>query len=215
MERIEYTDLPPILAEIEKRGFVYFESGDYDLTIVGVRNLSENAEVDRFDDRIYICYPKSGKWIVEHGEATTDPGRYYLTKKSYKPCAIMLHDQQARSAYKLGLHRGKYTALVNRGPGKIKYWRDANKDLRLDYGGSGSTKGVVYSDKIGLNIHRSSVSTSDGSEYVANWSAGCQVWKKPESHRRMVELANYQTTSTNINTYSYCLIGSKHGPNIF
>ena len=54
MERIEYTDLPPILAEIEKRGFVYFESGDYDLTIVGVRNLSENAEVDRFDDRIYI-----------------------------------------------------------------------------------------------------------------------------------------------------------------
>lgn len=211
MERIEYTDLPPILAEIDKRGFKYFDGGDYDLTIVGVRNLSESAEVNRFDDRIYICYPKSGKWIVEHGEATTDPGKYYLQKKSYKPCAIMLHDQQVRSAYTLGLHRGKYTALVNRGAakGKIKYWRDGNKDLRLDYGG------VVYSDRIGLNIHRSSVSTSDGAEYVANWSAGCQVWKKPKSHRRMVELANYQITSTGANTYSYCLIGSKHGSDIY
>ena len=122
-------------------------------------------------------------WVEEWGPATTDPGSYWLTKPDYKPCAIYYHPQQARGAYEIGLHRGSYTALVQRRP--VKFWRDGNKDEHADY------YGVLYTDVIGLNIHRSST-RPEGGQTVDKWSAGCQVWKYAADHARMIELCKLQ-----------------------
>ena len=120
-----------------------FDSKDFDLNIIGVRNLN-STRANLFDDEIHIVYKERGFWVDEYAPATTDPSTYYLQDPNYRAndgVAILCHPQQIRSGYVLGPH-GKtgYTALVNRGKNPTKVWRDGNRDDKLDYGGK------VYED---------------------------------------------------------------------
>lgn len=196
MIRDEYETLPPVLQMVQDRGFVVFDAGDYDLNIIGLRNLKDR-ESNLFDDRMHVVYRLGGLWIDEHCACTTDPGAYWLQKENYKPCAIYYHDQQARGAYKIGLHRGK-PAL--RQVKNVKFWRDGNKDQHLDF------TGPVYEDLIYVNIHRASTRTG-GSHYVNKWSAGCQVLKFSTDMDRILELANHQIESLGYRSYTYTLLG--------
>ena len=193
----EFAELPPILRKVQQHGFRVFSSGNYDLNIIGVRTIAGRKD-NEFDDRIYIVYLLNGKWVSEWGEATTDAGRYWLTKPDYKPCAVYLHPQQARGAYELGLHRGKYEALVQRK--RVLFWRDGNKDNHVDYASS-----VAYNDLIGLNIHRATAK-SGGSEHVERWSAGCQVFKYASDHQRMIRLCKQQINKRGYHKFTYTLI---------
>lgn len=193
-----YEELPPELVKVKEAGFVIFDSKDYDLNIVGFRKLGDPDGFNQFNDRICIIYKRNQKWIVEEGAATTDPGRYWLLKADYKPCAIYYHPQQARGAYRLGLHRGKYEALRQVKP--AKFWRDGNKDEHLNY------EGEIYNDLIYMNIHKSS-SKGQGSVYVERYSAGCQVWQNPKDHERMVELCYLQIKNTGYESFTYTLLG--------
>tara|TARA_R100000655_G_scaffold110002_1_gene166884 strand:- start:1099 stop:1701 length:603 start_codon:yes stop_codon:yes gene_type:complete len=197
MEKREYTELPPELVKVKEAGFKVFDSGNYDLNIIGFRTLNDSQGFNQFNDTIAICYKLNSNWIVEKGAATTDPGRYWLTKPDYKACAIMVHGQQYRGVYKIGLHRGKYEALTQ--CNKIKFWRDGNKDSHLDY------SGPIYNSIIGLNIHKSS-SRQGGSLYVDKWSAGCQVWQDPLDHERMIQLCKKQVQNLGYHTFSYTLL---------
>lgn len=197
MKKEEFDTLPPILRKVQNLGFKVFQAGDYDLNIIGVRTI-KNRKDNEFDDFIHIAYLLNGKWIVESGESTTDAGRYWLMKPDYKPCAVFVHNQQCRGAYKLDLHRGKYMALCQRKP--VLFWRDGNKDNHVDYHSS-----VVYNDTIGLNIHKAS-SKEGGSRYVERWSAGCQVWKNALDHVRMIELCKLQIKTHKWEHFTYTLI---------
>jgi hypothetical protein len=192
-----YEKLPIELVKVKEAGFVIFDSKDYDLNIVGFRKLGDPDGFNQFNDRICIIYKRNQKWIVEEGAATTDPGRYWLTKPDYKPCAIYYHPQQARGAYRLGLHRGKYEALRQVKP--AKFWRDGNKDEHLNY------EGEIYNDLIYMNIHKSS-SRGHGSTYVDRYSAGCQVWQDSKDHERMVELCYLQIKNTGYESFTYTLL---------
>lgn len=44
----------------EAKGYRFFEEGDFNLNIIGVR--SDNPIPDKFDDVIYLCYKVDGKW---------------------------------------------------------------------------------------------------------------------------------------------------------
>lgn len=187
---------PELIKRVQKLGYAVFTDGDYDLNIIGLRKIKNN-QTNKFDDQIVVCYHLDGKWIEERFQATTDPGRYWLVKPDYKPCAIMYHPQQRRGCYQLGLHRGKYKALVQ--VQNIKFWRDGNKNQVLDY------KGTVYSDRIGLNVHRSSLNR-DGASYVDRYSAGCQVIRLPREFARFIELCERQVESLGYRTFSYTLI---------
>ena len=85
-----YTNIPPILKKVQDHGFTIFHDGDYDLNIVGVRNLNSNRD-NEFDDKLIVAYKTGDLWITEEFIITTDPGRYWLTKPDYKPCAIYKH----------------------------------------------------------------------------------------------------------------------------
>lgn len=195
----EYDEIPPILKKVLDHGFVIFQDGDYDLNIVGVRNLNSKLD-NQFDDKLIVAYRLKSKWITEEFIITTDPGRYWLTKKDYKACAIYKHPQQARGAYKIGNHRG-YEACVQRHP--VEFWRDSNKDEHADYNCS-----KVYKAAIGLNLHRASTNVS-GSKYVDRWSAGCQVFKYADirGFKRFMWLCHQQIKSLNYRTFTYTLIG--------
>lgn len=202
-----YNELPPILWNVKSYGFAIFEDGDYDLNIIGVRNIVD-PKPNQFDDVLIVAYKLDGKWITEEAQITTDPGRYWLTKENYKPCAVYYHPQQARGAYVIRKHRGKYDALCQWRA--VKFWRDGDKDEHAEY------KGKVYKDLIVLNIHKSS-SLPSGSQYVNKWSAGCQVFKYEKDFDRLMELAKLQIEHLNYRTFTYTLIpnidGVKHGCN--
>lgn len=198
-----YDELPPILWTVKSYGFKIFEDGDYDLNIIGVRNVIDPKD-NQFDDLMIIAYREDGKWVTEEAQITTDPGRYWLTKEGYKPCAIMFHPQQARGAYRIRKHRGRYDALCQWRA--VKFWRDGDKDEHAEYSGQ------VYKDIIGLNLHKSS-SSPHGSLYVNKWSAGCQVFKYEKDFNRMMELAHQQIKSLGYRTFTYTLIPNReyHG----
>ena len=186
---------PSILTKIEEEyGFKVFDDGPYDLNIIGVRNMENNA--NQYDDKLHVCYlSEDGKWREDIFQVSTDPGRYWFEKEDYKACAVYAHPQQARGAYKLGKHRGKYEALVQWRP--VLFWRDGNKDEKADY------EGVAHKDVIGLNIHRSSIHDSDE---VDRYSAGCIVFSKMNEWKAFMELVHKQKETMGFHTFTFTLI---------
>ena len=80
-----FDDLPPILEKIKKEyGFAIFDHGNYDLNIIGIRNLNSSRS-NLFDDKMIVAYLLDEKWITEEFIITTDPSSYYLMKEDYKP----------------------------------------------------------------------------------------------------------------------------------
>ena len=64
---------------VKDRGYNWFDKGDYNLNIVGVRNSSTGDEVtNKFDDKITLSYKVEGEWKFYSFDATTDPGRYWV-----------------------------------------------------------------------------------------------------------------------------------------
>ena len=199
MEKRTSQHEPQILKDVREHGFVTFSSGEYNLNIIGVRNL-QSTRSNLFDDEIYIVFRVDGLWHEWKAPITTDPGRYYLTKEDYRKdgVAIICHPQQMRGAYKIGPHgKTKYTALRQHKP--VQIWRDSNLDDVLDY------KGKVYEGIFYVNIHRSST-REGGSKYVDSWSAGCNVFQDPSDFSEFMDLCY---TSANIygDVFTYTLIG--------
>ena len=150
----------------KKNGYKYCTNGDYNLNIFGIRN-QDDKDSDRFNDVIGVTYKENGNWVLKKFDATTDPGSYYRLN----PCAVkgtgILVPGQYRSTWQLGLHQGKYRALVQRKP--VKAYRDNNKNLSLDMNEKTIEEGLF-----GCNLHHAGTSES-GSIFVQRWSAMCQV----------------------------------------
>ena len=188
---------PEILQKVEEHNFLVFSDGDYDLNIVAVRNLENNPNV--FDDKLHVCYLLDGEWKEHIFQVTTDPGRFYLEDESYrdgKGVAVIYHPQQARGAYKIGLHGGKYEALRQWQP--VQFWRDRNFDDKADYAGE------VHKDLIYVNIHRASIK---GSTQIDRYSAGCIVFSDPKEFDIFMGLAKKQISSLGYRTYTLTILG--------
>jgi len=202
-KRIYRDEEPPVIKRMRELGFKVFDTKDFDLNIIGVRNLN-STRANLFDDEIHIVYKERGFWVDEYAPATTDPGTYYLQDPNYRPddgIAILCHPQQIRSGYVLGPH-GKtgYTALVNRGKNGTKVWRDGNRDNKLDY------EGDVYEGYFGVNIHRASLKNGGVTRHVDAWSAGCQVWQYSGDFEIMLKRCETQIERLGYKFFTYSLI---------
>jgi hypothetical protein len=166
---------------MEKKGYVFFEGKKpYDLNIVGVRSF--NMRANKFDDSINVFYKNTKKdWEVRVYKATTDPGTYYLEHPMKVTGTAIMVPGQYRSAYKIGLHRGSYEALVQRGENPVQISRDSNKDEILDM-----EKNSILEGHFGINIHKS----GSDSKIVEKWSAGCQVFKTSSDFKDFMTLVN-------------------------
>ena len=165
---------------MEKKGYRFFESGIYNLNIVGVRRST--VEINKFDDYLLLIYKTSpSNWVIKTYPITTDPGTYWLLNPTNpKGTAILIPDQY-RSTWKIAKHQGKYEALCQRKP--VKVWRDDNRDRVLDFYSSPEDEGYF-----GINIHRSNPYTE--SSQVDKWSAGCQVFKKAANFKEFMNYCN-------------------------
>ena len=156
-------------AAVKAKGYRWFESGDYNVNIVGIRNMEAGERVtNKFDDHLTISYKIDDDWFYEIFDCTTDPGDDWMDKPmNSKGCAIMKPGQYPKS-HKLRLHQGRYLALGQQGP--VSVYRDRNKDGKYDFDESTVDTGLY-----GINIHRATKHAGKKSTRVDKWSAGCQV----------------------------------------
>lgn len=135
----------------------------FDMTLGGIRT-KDNAS-GKFNDWLFMIY-HDGKGvlngIVEKG--TTDAGLYYrLNPLNVNGTAIIQHSVQHKGCYtymKKGGHNGQEAF---RQTGLMKYWRDADRDIYLDFDGKEFT--AIFN----TNGHDMGTVGND----VGKWSAGC------------------------------------------
>ena len=142
-----------------------FTRGSYNLNLIGVRTASRVA--NKFDDWFHVVFKDdSEEWVDLTFRCTTDPGTYWLENPMRRQGTAILVAGQYRSAWKVGLHRGQYEALCQKG-GRVKVYRDSNRDNTHDM-----LEDSVMDGWFGINIHKS----GNDSTQVNKWSAGCQVF---------------------------------------
>ena len=193
--RIDHSGYPSILQRAKDAGFVVFDSTEYDMNIIGERN--PHGEVNKFDDWIHLCFLERGEWQWHAYKCTTDAGKYWLENASDRGTAILVHNRQYRGVYMLGLHQGRYEALVQRG-GEVSVWRDRDGDTEHDYGHN------EQSGYFGINIHRAS--SQRESQQVDRYSAGCQVIADPDEFEHFLALCKLQIEHTGYDRFSYTLL---------
>jgi hypothetical protein len=182
---------------MKEKKYVFFDSNmSLNLNIIGIR---KNETVsNHFDDNMCVVYRNSCKeWEVFTAAATTDPGKTSLINPPNSKGTAILMPGQYRGSHKIDLHAGKYTALRQSG-GKVKVWRDNNRDAYLDMDGSKIEEGYF-----GINIHRAS---SRGETALVNsYSAGCQVLQDVNDFYKFMELCESSAAKYG-NGFTYTLL---------
>lgn len=181
------------IAALVAKGFKVF-TRPYELNILGVRNNSSVPNV--FDDTINVLYKDdAGRWQDHSYRVTTDPGLYWLTNPLNVDGTAILKTGQYLNSHMIGLHRGKYTALVQRGP--VTVIRDANRDKTVDFSGKEDT------GLFGINIHRAMEQGTTTS--VDRFSAGCQVFANANDFSAFLALCEKHKQLYG-NLFSYTLV---------
>jgi len=167
----------------------------YELNIVGVRNAQ--SQPNKFDDSIFVFYKDDkNNWVEKEYPATTDTGMFYLLNPMSNLGAAMLKEGQYLNAYKQGLHKSQYLALVQDKP--VTTYRDYDRDAIFDVF-TKETTGMY-----GINIHKAGANSQD----VNNWSAGCQVFQKSADFDEFMDMT---TKHRNLysNSFTYTLIDER------
>ena len=192
---IDQTDFEQLF---KKLNYQFFTKGDYNLNIIGIRNLLDGSVNDNtFNDALVLLYKVNGEWKRHIYECSTDPGITSLIKPvNYKGCAI-LKPGQYLNVYKLSLHKNKYKALCQR-LGPVTVYRDNNKNNILDFNDNNTETGYF-----GINIHHANM--NDITQYVNGWSAGCQVIRRLSDWNQFLNICEHSEKIYG-NYFSYTLI---------
>lgn len=173
-----------IAAACAKLGYKYFESGSYNMNVIGVRNSSTgNRVTNAFDDWMTLSYKDdNGVWHFHAWPCTTDNGggTARVVPGQYPACHC------------LGLHQGKYQALKQ--CGNITVYRDHSDNGLYD---EVDTQTGVF----GINIHKA----GKDSILVGDWSHGCQVFKRTKDFNEFMSIIKKDKGRK----WTYTLIESK------
>ncbi len=190
MKHLTYARLRDICL---KMNYAFFETGDYNINIVGVRSIDTHANT--FNDVICVAFKVGNATHVMQFKATTDAGVYYRNNPvNVNGTAVMLAGQY-RGFWQLGWHKNKYKALVQKSP--IWVGRDNNKDSKI------KTNGKTEHGMFGINCHRASVNTT--SKVVDKFSAGCQVLANSSDFELLISLCRIAAERYG-NSFTYTLI---------
>lgn len=184
---------------VKAKGYKWFEDAankNYDVNIVGVRNMSTGDKVTNvFDDFLTISYKENGVWKFFCWNATTDPGKKGVMEFHNKKGVARLVPGQYRGVWMIDKHQGKYDALCQR-KGNVSVWRDSDKDLIFE-------NMLVDTGMFGINIHKA----GQDSTWVENWSEGCQVFKRVKDFDAFISICK-KAAKIHGNSFSYTLLQS-------
>ena len=168
--------LPLILEWVRAHNFAVFTHGDYNVNLIALRTPQKpGATIDsenRFNDRFYCVFKKSGQWISRCWTCTTDPGAHFQRfPMNSRGCGAIYAPQQVRGGYRIGLHRGKSPALVQSSKSRLRVYRDNDRSGVFDF--DSETVEIGY----GFNVHKGPL-TRKAESAVDAASAGCVVFQK-------------------------------------
>jgi hypothetical protein len=187
---------------LKQKGYRWFEKGDYNLNIVGIRNSDTKDKVtNRFDDKITLSYKVDGKWQFYSFDCTTDPGTHWVENIMRKEGVAILKPGQYRSSHKIRKHQGRYEALGQQNP--VKVYRDNNRDHVYNLYEESVQEGLF-----GINIHRATKYANKKSSQVDKWSAGCQVIAANDDWKLFMKICR-KARDTWSNNFTYTLVESK------
>jgi len=180
---------------VKSQGYVWFDGAkDYDVNIVGVRNATPGQKVTNlFDDKLTLSYKVGGEWFYHEWDATTEPGKKGVMQFHNSGGVARLVPDQYRGVYAVSMHQGKYQALCQR-LGDVTVWRDKNRDMDFD-------EIIRDTGMFGINIHKAGTV----SNFVENWSEGCQVFKRTKDFNDFMVLIN-RAKEIHGNHFTYTLI---------
>jgi hypothetical protein len=188
-------------AAVKAKGYKWFENGDYNLNIVGIRNKNTSDEVtNKFDDCMTVTYKKDGMWNMSCFRCTTDPGKHWVENIMKESGVAILKEGQYRGSHKIGLHQGKYEALRQVKP--VQVYRDNNLDDCYDMLEENLDKGIF-----GINIHRATKYAGRASTQIDKWSAGCQVIAANDDWHEFMDIC-HRAKDIWGNSFTYTLINS-------
>jgi hypothetical protein len=164
------------------------------LNIVGIRGADKTP--NKFNDVLTVFWKYEGRWSFVQFKCTTEAGIYWLEHPMKLSGTAILKCGQYKSSWKIGKHKGKYTALVQSKP--ITVIRDADKDREYDYNSGNEEEGLF-----GINIHRSNPKRE--STQVGKWSAGCQVFANPWEFDVFIKICE-EAADVYSNSFTYTLI---------
>lgn len=184
-----------VAAAMARKGYKWY-AGEYDLNLVGIR--SADVDSNQFNDWLMAAHlRKNGTWASYFLQCTTDPGKEARRNPAnVNGVAAMVPDQYPK-LWTIGLHKGKYEALVQ--VGSVKVFRDNNRDDRMQFNPASIQAGVF-----GINCHHAS---ADGtSTNVDRWSEGCQVVADSTDWGLLITLCKKQIAAGHGSTYTYTLL---------
>jgi hypothetical protein len=168
-----------------KLGMVIFPT-PYSITLGGIRTKDNSS--NKFNDWLFASYFDENKKVNSIIlEGTTDAGLYYRNNPmSPKGTAIIQHSIQHRGCYQYQNpainkeqrgHQGKeaFRQIAN-----MKYWRDADRDNYLEFGGA---------EEIDINFTNGHDMGTLGNN-VDKFSAGCwgSIEKKMDEFYKLAKL---------------------------
>lgn len=190
--------LNSIIKTAKEKGYT-IDTRPFALNLIGVRN-SKATDQNTFDDNIaYFYYDSNGELNGEVAPATTDPSTYWLEQPMNTAGAAILKSGEYRNTWQIGLHRGKYEALVQVKP--VVTIRDNDRNAYINY--FAPTSEGLY----GINIHRASRGKNNIA-IIDKDSAGCQVFRDENDFNQMMSLAKISKAKYG-NTFSYILIDGR------
>jgi hypothetical protein len=188
---------------VKAKGYKWFNSTNYDVNIVGIRNSeTDNKVTNKFDDLITVSFKdECGEWNYFEFACTTDPGKYWVENIMKESGVAILKEGQYRGSHKIRKHQGKYEALCQQKP--LKVYRDNNCDTVYDLIEENIEEGIF-----GINIHRATRYEDQESTQVDRWSAGCQVIAAYNGFRIFMAIM-YKAREVWGNNFTYTLINTK------
>ena len=182
---------------VEAKGYKYFENGDYNVNIIGIRNSAPGKKVtNMFDDWLTISFKVNEVWQFHIWSATTDPGKAPMLLGNNGTGTARVVPGQYSGSHMIRLHQGKYEALGQKG--HIRLYRDANKDLIYD------ESKITDSYNDGINIHKA----GQDSTWIDHWSHGCFVFKRVKDFDVFMKICK-QASKIHGNSFTLTLIESK------
>lgn len=184
-----------VMDTYNKLMYPFFTNGQYNLNVFAIRSLDTVS--NRFDDLVCLLYKNEKNiWVLKKYDATTDPGKYYRENPMNVNGTAIIIPGFYRSVYQIGLHNNKYEALRQYRP--MRYWRDRNRDNKLDMCGK------VYEEIAYTNIHRATNVKGSTSIQVDKWSAGCNVIASYDDFAEFMYIC-HRAANKYGNSFSYTL----------
>ena len=178
----------------------------FELNIIGMRNKDTNPI--SFDDFLYVIYKDdNNKWTGLKFAITTDPSTKYLERGgigSYQgqSASAILPSGQYIDTWKIGSHKGKYTALTQAKP--LCVYRDYDRNALLSFNIEDLDCGLF-----GINIHKAKSGGADNGQgdtlEIGDYSAGCQVFQNFYCFEAFMDLIKKQQSIYGNKYFTYTL----------